>query len=496
MPESPIPKSCGADECRFEGRTAVLRLGEVTYRLTGVTPAVVTYLRIPIRAERGSKLHLDRVDLASSRGRKKFAHVAAARLGADPETIESHLVAIVSILEEHAREERVHQERPVFAAAVPFTPEARERAVSVLSRPDLLVVLERDLAALGYVGEAPAKKLALLVAVSRKLPSPLAAILRSSSGSGKSALLDLVARVTPPEDVVFLSELTPQALYYLEKDALKHKLLVVDERSGSERADYPIRTLLSRQTLTLAVTVPDGATGRRRTRLVEVQGPVAYLESTTAPNLNPENANRVLEIFLDESPEQTRRIQEAQRSRRTALKGEDPSLVDRLRDLQRSLEPGAVEIPFAHRLAFPAELPRHRRDHEKFLRLIEASTLLHQHQRERRSGRFVAVPADYRIAYELALPILGRGSETLSPAARDLLRALRDLELLEFTRRDVSRRFGWSPVRVWRTVQELLRADFVSRLPAGPDRRHRYRVLEFFEEGGIATRLLPPSEIS
>lgn len=57
--------------------------------------------------------------------------------------------------------------------------------------------------------------------------------------------MELVSELAPPEDVVYLSELTPQALYYLEPGALKHKLVVVDERAGSERADYAIRITLT-----------------------------------------------------------------------------------------------------------------------------------------------------------------------------------------------------------------------------------------------------------
>jgi hypothetical protein len=45
------------------------------------------------------------------------------------------------------------------------------------------------------------------------------------------------------QEEAVLSELpAPQAFYYLEPDALVHKLLIVDERDGSEEAEYlPVR---------------------------------------------------------------------------------------------------------------------------------------------------------------------------------------------------------------------------------------------------------------
>lgn len=494
----PTPRGPAPDEAVFEARSARVRFGDLSYTLRGVSPLVVSFLRVPIEVRRDDQVHLDRVDLSSARARKRFAESAAKKIGIEAAAVEGHLLAILALLENRAREETEKAERPVFAKPPVISDGDRREAVAYLQRPDLLAAVEHDLGALGYIGEGPAKRLAYLVSVSRKLTAPLAAILRSSSGSGKSALLELVSSVAPPEDVVFLSELTPQALYYLDRDALRHKLLVVDERSGSERADYPIRTLLSRQTLTLAVTSPDPATGRRRTRLVEVHGPVAYLESTTVPVLNPENTSRAIEIFLDESPRQTRRIQEAQRARRTGAPAalDTKALLELHRNVQRCLEAVPVVVPFAERLSFPSELPRHRRDHEKFLRLIECSALLHQHQRERRGGGVSATLDDYRIAYELFRPLLAHSSENLTPAAREALVYLRGQELLDFTRRDISRGLGWSAMKVWRVLGELVRADFVAPLSMKNGVRRTYRVLEFFTDGAGVSRLLPPEELA
>jgi hypothetical protein len=49
---------------------------------------------------------------------------------------------------------------------------------------------------------------------------------------------------------------------YLEPDALTHKLLIVDERDGSEEAEYPIRTLQTRKVLKLAVPVKTPTAGK------------------------------------------------------------------------------------------------------------------------------------------------------------------------------------------------------------------------------------------
>ena len=53
---------------------------------------------------------------------------------------------------------------------------------------------------------------------------------------------------------------------------------------------------------------------------------------------------------------------------------------------QRLLRPIAVRNPYADALTFPDERTRLRRDHEKYLTLIDTFALLHQHQREIKSA--------------------------------------------------------------------------------------------------------------
>jgi len=85
----------------------------------------------------------------------------------------------------------------------------------------------------------------------------LSGIVLSQSGAGKSSLTELIECLTPPEEVVLFSRLSPQALYWMERDALCRRLLILEERVGAEAADYSIRVLQSRQRLTQAVVIKD-----------------------------------------------------------------------------------------------------------------------------------------------------------------------------------------------------------------------------------------------
>ena len=165
--------------------------------------------------------------------------------------------------------------------------------------------------------------------------------------------------------------------------------------------------------------------------------------------MNHENATRCFELTMDESQEQTRRIHERQRLLRTErgleLRQEAEAIIRRHWNAQRLLEPLPVVIPFADKLSFPSSWMRTRRDHARFLNLIEVSAFLHQHQREKREGAIVASLADYEAAYALAGQVL---RETLSDLKRPLREALPRILAFPLRVRAPSR--GARSARPWR----------------------------------------------
>jgi hypothetical protein len=131
---------------------------------------------------------------------------------------------------------------------------------------DLLDQVGADIGTLGYVGEETNKRLPYLVAASRKLADPLSAVILSQGGAGKGGITEVIERLAPPEDVVLLTRLTPQSLYYTPTGFLDQKLVIVEERYGSMEADYSIRVLQSRKKLIAAApskTRPRGTCGPR-----------------------------------------------------------------------------------------------------------------------------------------------------------------------------------------------------------------------------------------
>jgi DNA primase len=266
----------------------------------------------------------------------------------------------------------------------------------------------------------------------------------------------------------------------MERDALKRKLLIIEERTGGEGADYSIRTLQSRQKLTQAVPIKDPSSGKIKTMTFEVEGPIAYLETTTSAEINHENATRCFEIYLDESIEQTRRIHQAQREAKTgeglAKKNAVEAVKLRHHNLQRMLKPVMVEIPYAPVMDFPADSLRTRRDHERFLSLIEAVTFLFQYQREQKeiitpeAEKVICILSaveDYARAFGLAKEVLWLTLDDLKKHARDLLDLIREMVRekakvqrepeadITFTRREIRESTGWPDYQIKNYIRQL-----------------------------------------
>jgi len=392
---------------------AWFRYGPLVYHLRGIRPRLGGSLRLAIRVfGDGGGTVRDLFELYSQRAREAFATAVGERLHVDAALVESHLETIVDEVEViQVRERKRLEDGDGTTAKVALSDTERAEAFVLLKAPDLFERIVGDLDRLGYVGEPRNKKIAYLVATSRKTSRPLSAIIRAGSGAGKSRLMEVVAELMPPEDVEFFSRITPQSLYYMGKGKLANKLLIIDERVGGEDADYSIRSLQTRKKLTLATPMKDPVTGKMATMTFTVEGPVAFMESTTSPTINAENANRCFELYLDESEGQTRKIQDAQRAQYQpagwSAEREREAILKVHWNAQRLLEPVRVAIPFSDRLRFPSRWLRARRDHERFLGLVAMVAFVRQHSRTVRKDAseeaFIeATVEDYREAYDLA----------------------------------------------------------------------------------------------
>jgi hypothetical protein len=179
---------------------------------------------------------------------------------------------------------------------------------------------------------------------------------------------------------------------------------------------------------------------------------------------------------------------------------------------QRLLRPLAVMNPWAPRLTFLDVQTRTRRDHEKYLTLIDSIALLYQYQREEKSfeeeGRRVAYVevelSDIEQANRLAHEILGRTLDELPPQTRRLLTLLdrmvsaacEELEMdrvdFRFSRREVREATGWTYFQVRVHLDRLVELEYVLVHRGG---RGQSFVYELLWAGGEVERAQMPGLI-
>lgn len=495
----PAPQAERAPE-KTADMVALDRAG-ITYQAR-VASNLLGRLRTTVKATRGAAFHVDTIDLYSARARSEFARRASKALGAELDVIEADLLAVLIDAEKVKTDEGESDDQP---APAEMSEGERAEALALLKRPDLLDQIAADIDALGYVGEDTNKRLLYLVAVSRKLPDPLSAVILSQSGAGKSASSEVVERLTPPEDVVLVTRLTPQSLYYVEPGALDHKLIVIEERHGSAEADYSVRVLQSRKKLSVMAPIKDPQTGNMKTKQFTVEARAAFIEATTSSDVNHENSTRCFELTMDESAEQTQRIHERQRlmwtERGLSLRQEAEAVTRRHWNAQRLLEPLPVIIPYADRLTFPTVWMRTRRDHARFLNLVGVSAFVHQYQRERRGGAIVAAVADYAVAYALAAQVL---ADTLADVRRPLRDAYEQIRTLcqerggSISRREIREALHVPDSTVRRWLTDLVDFEYLaivgdSKTAQGKTARYQISAREPAAE---VIGLLTPTELS
>ena len=500
---SPVPIKLDDLQVTMTAEDIIITTEWRRYRIRGLERNAlsgVMKVNLLIYNERTDRFHVDNFDLYHARSRRVFTMEAADEIGADESQLRSDLGRVLLKLEQLQTEQKQLSKKS-NAGHKELSVNERREALEFLQSENLLDRILDDFEACGIVGERTAKLTGYLAATSRLLPKPLGIILQSSSAAGKSTLAEAVLRFMPEESRFACSAMTSQSLYYLGREDLKHKILSISEQEGVRDASYQLKLLQSEGHLSLVATGKETGTGRTNTERYEVEGPVALIMTTTSQSIDPELLNRCLVVAVDESVAQTVAIQSRQRFNET-MEGhlhqmQSPAIVERHRNAQRLLRPLPVFNPYASQLSFVGWQTRHRRDQGKYLSLIKAITLLHQHQREVRQITELGEVKEYlqvtrrdiAAANQIADWALGRSIDELAEPSRRLLIALYDWTRTEaqsnqipigdvrFTRRAVRETLGWGSTQLAYHLERLVRDEYVVRTGGSIGKLCQYKLV-------------------
>jgi DNA primase len=492
VPVAPMPPRSNAIDAPVEvrGEDIVQRYGDREYRVRGLNKNTSpTALQVNLRvlgpnAHGDMAMHVDKLDLEAARLRAGFIKQAAEELGVKEDVIRhdvGRLILKLEILRDEQIAKALAPQEPVYA----MTEEERDAALELLRDPRLVERIVEDFAQCGVVGEETNKLVGYLGAVSRHLSDPLAVLVQSSSAAGKSSLMDAVLAFVPEEQKVQYSAMTGRSLFYMGEQDLKHKVLAIAEEEGASQASYALKLLQSEHKLSIASTGKDPVSGKLITHEYKVEGPVMIFFTTTAMEIDEELLNRCIVLTVNEDREQTQAIHRVQRESQTLAgllrRKEHEELRTLHQNAQRLLRPLEVVNELAPELSFPDSMTRTRRDHAKFLALIRSIALLHQWQREVKTGVYrgkafeyiEATEADVELAKKIIHEVMGRSLDEMPVQTRKLLwmvdrmvRAECDRQQIErseyrFSRRDVRAFTRWSDSQLKRHLGRLEELEYL-----------------------------------
>lgn len=498
--ETETAKTQNDDELLVEENQITFIRDDRRYRIRGLEKNKSTCtLKVSMMVSRESLVHLDSLDLVKARSRASFIKATATELFTDADTIKKDIGQLLLKLET-LQAERIDALKKPAPAEIKINEHETDEALALLKDPNLLQRIVADIDACGMVGEATNKLAGYLAATSRKLDKPLAVVIQSSSSAGKTSVMDAILEMMPDEQQLRVSKLTGKSLYYLETSDIQNKILAISEDEGIREAAYALKLLQSEGCLRHS-TVTKGDGGTMTTKHQTVHGPTQIFLTTTAMDLDEELMNRCLVLTVDESRNQTGAIQSRQRNARTVQAKCNRDGINQVRTLhhnaQRLLRSIEVNNPYAPQLTFADNRTRLRRDHEKYLTLIDTIALLHQHQREiktyNKGGEVIEYidvqPSDIAVANGMAGEILGRSLDELAPQTRTLLMKVHtyvgDLskqndvptDAVRFTRRDLRESIGWSDFQIHKHLTRLVQLEYLIVHRGKQSRRYVYELL-------------------
>ncbi len=462
---SPIPQGAQANiTAEIKEHEIQITLGERFYRIRGLAEQTNS-LKINLMLNFNEGFHSDKLDLYSAKQRTIFFNQASEELAIKADIIKKDLGKLLLKLEEIQQDQQTkakEKDQPILLSS-----EEQESALNLLKDENLINIIREDFKKIGIVGENNNTLVGYLGCVSRKLDKPLAIMIQSSSAAGKSSLMDAILSLMPENECTQYSAMTGQSLFYLGENSLKHKILAISEEEGASNASYALKLLQSEGEVTIASTGKDNDSGQLVTQEYTVKGPTMLFMTTTAIDIDEELMNRCLVLSVNESQFQTQSIHDRQRDRRTLFglqyNIEQETIATLHRHAQSLLRSLKVVNPYANQLTFVSNKTRTRRDHEKYLTLIDCIALLHQYQRPLKTFSHKNQEIDYievtvddiELANQLANEVLGRTLDELPPQTRKLLTLILKMVTeesqrlsiepsdLHFTRRQIREYTSW-----------------------------------------------------
>ncbi len=351
-----------------------------------------------------------------------------------------------------------------------------------LKRKHLLRNLNREIGKAGIVGEENSRMLLFLIIISYRNKNPLHALVQGSSGSGKTHIINRIADLMPPEDVLRFTRITESSLYNWGEFDLYEKVIIIEDLDGlKEDALYALREFISNQVLRSSVTIKDKKGNNKSSHKI-VKGQFSSLSATTKGETYEDNMSRSFLIAVDESAKQTAAIIDYQNRRNAGEIDPNESLkaIHFIQNVVRNLKYYEVINPYATKLYLPEKVHKIRRLNEMYQAVIKQVTFLNQYRRQvAPSGHLITEIEDIEQATEVLFESIVLKVDELDGSLRQFFERLKKYLMdqnKEFTQREIRQELNLSKAQCSRLVNQLLELEYIRSKFGGNLKRVSYKI--------------------
>lgn len=335
----------------------------------------------------------------------------------------------------------------------------------VLLNPDILHRFKKSLD-IYVTGEDKSKTLLFLICCTSFMQKKLGAIITGTSSAGKSHLLNSVLKFFfNVEDYTRITRASPDRM----NQSFDNRILKVEELRGSEAAQSSLRVLISEGKLRLLTTTRED--GDIKTEVIETIGVPVFVTTTTSISPDVELMNRLFNISIDETKNQTKKVLEFEAEEFMDTSSEEadvPEVLKKTLEFLATTPFNNVLIPYALDLAkaFPSDNLKARRDFKKLLNLIASVAWLYQFQRtivykEKIIQLIVAEPVDFYMTWRIVDQSLKETLMNVQRRGLEVLELFKDMRAEGLTSRQVAHKTGRSQNRVREILNGLVESGYL-----------------------------------
>lgn len=355
----------------------------------------------------------------------------------------------------------------------------RMRARELLRDPAFLYRAMMKIGELGVVGEERNRLILFLASLTKDLDTQVSVLVKGQSASGKSNLLRKTLQIFPPECVISRASLSAKAPVHGE-GSLKGKILYLYEYRGGKDAQYLLRLQQSEKTIAHEYTTIRGT--ERETTVSERVGSPVVLTTTTESKVFTDDETRFLSAWIDDSPQQTLAIMEAQVSSATVA---DSYSLAVWQEALRLIGHQHVTFQFPSWFSevagmVPKEHVRVRRDWERFLAFCKAVAMCRSVNESVRSSKDIEISfADYCVAHAIVNAALASSVHALHERELALASAVRQLHKnfkKPVTVQDAAKQLGWKESLLYKYLRPTIKHKLLKEV--GGTRQSNQKLLE------------------